>query len=86
MSEDTSIIVRLSSLDAAVSIAGDQFTVPLSSDGFEPATHKGCNWLNCPSEISVPLSGVEGVTLSQTWPEALQGSGLKVIQPPEETA
>lgn len=75
----TAFIVKTETLAAAQAAAGDQFTVPLSADGQEPATHIGCNWVGCPAEIETTLAQIEGVSMGIDFWALCADLGLSLI-------
>jgi len=76
----TAIFVESENLSDAERVIGSPFTVPLSADGSEPASHWGCNWENCPATVLEALAGVIGCTIAESWPAGLEVTGLAVIR------
>jgi len=79
----------------------NNFSVALSGDGSEPATHWGCRadvgpsfieMVENPSPENEPLVAVLIYSFSDTlapydhWVETLSANGLSVVVPPEEVA
>lgn len=80
----TAIIVTNKSLPQAIAISGDQFTVPLSADGAEPTSHMGCNWQDCPKEVQAALAALSGVTLADSWAEAIAAAQVTRVVPQDQ--
>jgi len=80
----TAIIVTTEALPEAIAISGDQFTVPLSSDGAEPASHMGCNWVGCPTDVQTALAALAGATLADSWAEALAAAQVTRVVPQDQ--
>jgi len=77
----TAFIVEADALGLAQAIAGAEFTVPLSADGIEPATHWGCNWAGCPAEMASALAQIGGLSRAEDWHALCQTMALAIIQP-----
>lgn len=90
------ILVPAADLDhanAALSAYGEAvISVPLSTDGTEPPTHYGCNWLVSPAErvaINTALSGSSATLHPGTgkqipFADAIASAGLQTIPDEEE--
>jgi len=57
-------IVDAANLGTALAVEGASFSVGLSPDGQEPATHFGCNWTNIPSDAFAILSALPGMVVA----------------------
>ncbi|TNE67225.1 MAG: hypothetical protein EP336_08325 [Rhodobacteraceae bacterium] len=75
----TAILVTQTALSETEAAVGLQFNVRLSANGQEPASHLGCNWAGCPTEVVETLMVLEGVVIAEHWQELLTAEAVAVI-------
>lgn len=75
----TAIIVTTQALAEAETVAGAQWSVPLSATGADPATHMGCNWAAAPQDILDALAPIEGVSMGDNFWDLCATLGLSRI-------